>query len=160
MAGISAGLYTPRAMLRNLALGAIFFCAASAAQAREDVRFWHALTGTQAAEIDRLAARFNAAQKEYRVLPSYKGALEVTFARALAIRRTAAAPHIVQIHESLTDDLIAEQLVLPLWQVMDNAKPPFEAAPFPAQASAFSVTHSHLPTTPYTTATPHLYTSL
>src|SRR5882672_2415981 len=138
MAGISGGLYTPRAMLRNFGLAAIFFCTASMAHAMEDVRFWHALTGAQAVEIDRLAARFNAAQKEYRVLPSYKGSLEVTFARALAVRRTAAAPHIVQIHESLTDDLVAEHLVVPLWQVMADARQRFDAALFPALASAFS----------------------
>ncbi len=144
-------------MLRNLAIGTLFFCAASAAQSREEVRFWHALTGPQAAEIERLAARFNASQKEYRVLPSYKGTLELTFARALAAKRTAAAPHIVQIHEALTDDLIAEQLVLPLWQVMADARQSFDAELFPAVASAFSDSHDRLLALPFTSATPLMY---
>ena len=132
-------------MLRKLALGtALFcatsgtflFCAASSAPSREDVRFWHALRGPQAAAIERLAARFNASQKEYRVRPVYKGALEATFAQALAARRGKGAPHIVQIHESLTDDLIAEHLVVPLWQAMADARQPFDAALFPAVSSA------------------------
>src|ERR1700704_1449838 len=132
MAAIARELYTPRAMLRKLALGTLLFCAASSALPREDVRFWHALSGPQAAAIERLSARFNTSQKEYRVRPSYKGALEVTFALALAARHGAAAPHIVQIHESLTDDLIAEHLVVPLWQAMADARQPFDAALFPA----------------------------
>src|SRR5258708_26199892 len=142
MAGIAGGLYTPRAMLRNLAIGTLFFCAASAAQSTEEVRFWHALTGPQAAEIERLAARFNESQTDYRVLPSYKGSLEVTFARALAAKRTAAAPHIVQIHSSLTHDLSTHQLLVPLSQVMANANQPFDAALFPPLASAFSHPHA------------------
>jgi sn-glycerol 3-phosphate transport system substrate-binding protein len=157
MAGIAAGLYTPRAMLRNFTLGALLFCAASSAQTKEEVRFWHALTGPQSAAIERLAARFNAGQKEYRVVPSYKGALEVTFARALAARRGAAAPHIVQIHESLTDDLIAEHLVVPLWQAMADARQPFDAALFPAVASAFSDEGGRLLALPFASATPVLY---
>jgi len=99
--------------------------AAAPCQAREDVRFWHSMTGAQAQEIERVVARFNAAQREYRVVPSYRGPLEVAFARALAARRTAAAPHIVQVHEALTDDLIAEQLVVPLWRVLADAGQPF-----------------------------------
>lgn len=144
-------------MLRNLALGTFLFCAASSAQAREDVRFWHALSGPQAAAIERLAARFNAAQQEYRVRPSYKGTLEVTFASALAAKRSAAAPHIVQIHESLTDDLIAEHLVVPLWQAMADARQPFDAALFPAVSSAFSDERGRLLALPFASATPVLY---
>jgi sn-glycerol 3-phosphate transport system substrate-binding protein len=144
-------------MLRNLALGTLLFCAASPALPREDVRFWHALSPPQAAAIERLAARFNAAQKEYRVLPSYEGALEVTFARALAAKRRGTAPHIVQIHESLTDDLIAEHLVVPLWQAMADARQPFDAVPFPAVSSAFSDERGRLLALPFASATPVLY---
>jgi sn-glycerol 3-phosphate transport system substrate-binding protein len=144
-------------MLRKLALGTLLFCAASSALPREDVRFWHALSGPQAAAIERLAARFNASQKEYRVRPAYKGALEVTFALALAARHGAAAPHIVQIQESLTDDLIAERLVVPLWQVMADAKQPFDTALFPAVSSAFSDERGRLLALPFASATPVLY---
>jgi sn-glycerol 3-phosphate transport system substrate-binding protein len=144
-------------MLRKLALGTLFFCAASSAQSTEDVRFWHALNGPQAAAIQRLAARFNASQKDYRVRPVYKGGLEVTFALALAARHGKGAPHIVQIHESLTDDLIAEHLVVPLWQAMADARQRFDAALFPAVSSAFSDEHGRLLALPFASATPVLY---
>src|SRR5204863_9458656 len=119
------GLYTPRAVLRSVILGAIFFAAslaaAAAAHAREDVLLWHALQGTQAAALERLAQQFNAAQRSYRVRVTYRGPLESGFAQALALRRKAAAPHIIQIHEALTADLLAEQLIVPLWQALRAA---------------------------------------
>src|ERR1700674_2988621 len=146
MAAMAGRLYTRRAMLRNIAAALLpallpallLVCAASTALAREDVHVWHALTGAQALELEQLAARFNASQRQYRVVPSYKGPLEVAFARALATKRSASAPHILQVHEALTGDLLAEQLVMPLWQVMAGAKEPFAATLLPAVTGAFS----------------------
>ena len=131
--------------------------AAAAAHAREDVIVWHALSGPQAAALARLAQRFNAAQKQYRVLASARGGLEATFAQALALRRKRGAPHIVQIHESLTDELIAEHLVVPLWQAMQAAHQPFEPHALPAVAGAFTDPQGRLLALPYTSATPLLY---
>jgi sn-glycerol 3-phosphate transport system substrate-binding protein len=144
-------------VLRSLILGAILLGAAAAAQARDDVRLWHALTGPQAAALERLAQRFNAAQKEYRVQVSYRGALEATFAQALALRRTAAAPHIVQIHESVTDDLLAEQLIVPLWQAMVVARQPFDDRVLPAVGGAFTDARGRLLALPFASTTPVLY---
>ncbi len=118
---------------------------------------WHALSGPQAAALERLAQRFNAAQKEYRVLASGRGGLEATFAQALAQRRRRGAPHIVQIHESLTDELIAERLVVPLWQAMQAARQPFDMQALPAVAGAFTDARGRLLALPYTSATPVLY---
>ena len=144
-------------MLRSLILGAIFLGAAGAAQAREEVRLWHALSGSQATALERLAQRFNAAQKEYRVQVSYRGALEATFAQALALRRNAAAPHIVQIHESITDDLVAEQLIVPLWQAMVVARQSFDGRVVRAVGGAFTDARGRLLALPYASTTPVLY---
>ncbi|HXI36852.1 MAG TPA: extracellular solute-binding protein [Burkholderiales bacterium] len=151
-------------MLHRVILRALFLAScvaalatAASARAREDVVVWHALSGPQAAAFQRLAQRFNAAQKEYRVLASARGGLETTFAQALALRRKRGAPHIVQIHESLTDELIAEHLVVPLWQAMQAAKQPFELHALPAVAGAFTDARGRLLALPYTSATPVLY---
>jgi len=86
-------------------------------------------------------------------VPSYRGTLEAAFARALAARRTAAAPHIVQVHEALTDDLIREQLVVPLWRVLADAKEPFAATLLPTVAGVFSDERDRLLALPFTSAT-------
>jgi sn-glycerol 3-phosphate transport system substrate-binding protein len=144
-------------MLRCIALVLGFFCAASCAVAREEVRFWHSLAGTQAKAMERLAARFNASQPQYRVLPSYRGTLEATFARALAAKRSAGAPHVVQIHESLTEDLVAERLIVPLWQVMRDARQPLGEGLLPVVAGAFSDARGRLLALPFTSETPVLF---
>src|SRR3954467_12562800 len=135
MAAMAGGLYTRRAVLRSLSFVAILFAvgvtAAAAVHARDNVLVWHALSGPQATALERLAQRFNAQQKDYRVRVTRHSAPETMFAQALALRRTRAAPHIVQIHESLTDDLIAERLVVPLWQAMAAAKDPFSRGRVP-----------------------------
>src|SRR3954453_8109871 len=157
MAAMGGGLYTRRAVLRSLMFVAILLAvgltAAAAAHARDNVLVWHALSGPQAASLERLAQRFNAQQKDYRVRVTRHSALEAMFAQALALRRTRAAPHIVQIHESLTDDLIAERLVVPLWQAMAAAKQPFTLEALPAVAGTFTDERGRLLALPYSSAT-------
>ena len=60
-------------MLR-IALAALTLvcCTASAA----DIRVWHSMSGVRGAEFDRLVARFNASQKQFRVVATYKGAYD------------------------------------------------------------------------------------
>src|SRR3954464_5345621 len=164
MAAMGGGLYTRRAVLRSLTFVAILLAVsvtagltAAAAHARDNVLVWHALSGPQATALERLAQRFNAQQKDYRVRVTRHSALEAMFAQALALRRTRAAPHIVQIHESLTDDLIAERLVVPLWQAMAAAKQPFTLEALPAVAGAFTDARGRLLALPYSSATPVLY---
>jgi sn-glycerol 3-phosphate transport system substrate-binding protein len=96
-------------------------------------------------------------QKAYRVRVSFRGALEPAFAQALALRRTSAAPHIIQVHEALTNDLLAEQLVVPLWQAMKSAQQPFDAALLPTVAGVFTDERGRLLALPYASATPVLY---
>jgi sn-glycerol 3-phosphate transport system substrate-binding protein len=161
MAAMARGLYTPRAVLRSLTIGAIVLAvgaaASAAAHAREEVRLWHALSGQQGAALERLARRFNAGQKDYLVRVVRHGALDAMFAQALALRRKKSAPHIVQIHESLTGDLLSEQLVVPLWQAMKAAKQPFDIHALPAVAGVFTDERGRLLALPYTSATPVLY---
>src|SRR5438477_12721613 len=96
-----------------------FLCAASIAQAAQDVRLWHAMSGAPAIELEKLAAQFNASQSEYRVVPANKGSYEETLAAALAAHKGASGPHIVQVNEVGTGDMLAaKDAVRPLWQVM------------------------------------------
>lgn len=144
-------------MLRNFAVVVLACCAAASAQAREEVRFWHSMTGPQAAELERLTARFNAEQSAYRVVSAYKGPLDSSFAQALAAKKAGAAPHIVQVREALTDELMAEHIVLPLWQVMADAGERFDAELLPAVTGAFLDGEHRLLALPLAAATPVLY---
>ena len=89
-----------------------------------DIRVWHAMSGAQGAAFDRIVARFNASQAQFRVVPTYKGAFDEAAVEAVTARRTPRAPHIVQASE-LGGAYLLEQkeVVRPLWQLMKGEAP-------------------------------------
>ena len=68
-------------LLRTLVLAALGFTAAASAQAQTELQWWHAMTGGNNDVIVRLAEEFNGAQKDYRVVPVYKGSYSDTHER-------------------------------------------------------------------------------
>ena len=106
-------------MLR-IALAALTLvcCTASAAE----IRVWHSMNGVRGAEFDRLVARFNAAQKQFRVVATYKGAYDEAVVEATTARRTPRAPHLVQASELGAAYLLEQKdLARPLWQVVGES---------------------------------------
>ena len=71
------------------------------------VVWWHAMTGVNADEINRLARAFNESQAEAEVLPIYKGGYADTLTAAIAAWRADQAPHLVQIFEVGTGSMLA-----------------------------------------------------
>jgi sn-glycerol 3-phosphate transport system substrate-binding protein len=133
-------------------------CAASPACAAIEIRLWHSMSGLRGQELEQLAARFNASQSKYRVAPRYKGTEEQTLALALGSRRSIWGPHIVQIYEAGTADVMAqEHAVRPLWQVMADVAQPFDSDYLPAVAGSFSDAQGRLIALPFNVSTPVLY---
>ena len=102
-------------MLRIALLAlSLICCAASAAE----LRVWHSMSGVRGAEFERLVARFNASQKKFRVVATYKGAYDEAVVEAYTGRRAPRAPHLVQASE-LGGAFLLEQkdMARPLWQV-------------------------------------------
>jgi sn-glycerol 3-phosphate transport system substrate-binding protein len=71
------------------------------------VVWWHAMTGVNADEINRLARAFSNGQSEVEVLPIYKGGYADTLTAAIAAWRADQAPHLVQIFEVGTGSMLA-----------------------------------------------------
>jgi sn-glycerol 3-phosphate transport system substrate-binding protein len=150
-----------RTFARAVAAATMLLCAASpvaSAAAAQEIRLWHAMSGASGAELEALTARFNASQSEFRVVPAYKGPYDQTLAAALAARKQPAGPHIVQVYEVGTADIMSvKDAVRPLWQVMDEAGVAAESKFVPAVAGYFSDTHGRLLALPFNTSTPVLF---
>ncbi len=145
-------------MLRHLFLAFFFSCAASPAPAAQEIRLWHAMSGAPGSELGRLVAQFNASQPDYQVVSSYKGSSDETLAAALSSGKSPSGPHIVQVSEAGTADLMAQKdAVRPLWQVMAESGHPLEAKYVPAVAGYFSDARGRLLALPFNTVTPVLY---
>lgn len=130
---------------------------AGAAPARQDVRIWHSLTGLAQVYLEVLAARYNAAQAQARVVAVYKGSDDETLAAALAARREGRAPHIVLVDESAAADVLERRAVRPLWQALQESGERLETRVAPAVAGYFSDAQGRLLALPFSTSTPVLY---
>jgi sn-glycerol 3-phosphate transport system substrate-binding protein len=146
------------AILGRMLAACVLACASLPALAQWEIRLWHAMGGAQGAELERIAGRFNAAQREYRVVLAYKGSYEETLA-ALAIRGNAAAPppHVVHVHETGTAGMLARRgLVMPLWQILEDAGVRLDGYLPPVEAP-FADGDGRLLALPIGAATPVLY---
>lgn len=146
-------------MLR-IAAFVLAVCSAAPATAGE-IRVWHSMSGVRGAEFERLAARFNAAQREHRVSAIYKGSYDEAAVEAISARGTRdfarRAPHIVQASE-LGGAYLREQrnAVRPLWQVFTEAGVMLGDAPL-GGADELSDSDGRLLALPVGRATPVLY---
>src|SRR6202008_2618734 len=89
-----------------LAAGAMLFAAERAA-AQTEIQWWHAMTGANNNVIVELAEAYNATQKDFKVVPTYKGGYPDTLNAGIAAFRAGQAPHILQVFEVGTGTMMA-----------------------------------------------------
>lgn len=129
------------------------------AAAAKQIQFWHAMSGARGAQLDTLVARFNAAQKDVRVVATYKGPYDSVERALFAAYRAKRTPHLVQIFEVGTADMIAARdLIKPMWRLMVDAGSPLKHDAFvPAVSAYFSDRRGRLLALPFNMSTPVLY---
>ena len=102
----------PTALATTLAL-------ATPAHAQTELQWWHAMTGGNNDIVNKLADEFNASQKDYKVVPTYKGSYPDTMNAGIAAFRAGNAPHIMQVFEVGTGTMMcATGAVKPVYQLM------------------------------------------
>jgi sn-glycerol 3-phosphate transport system substrate-binding protein len=119
---------------RGFMLGAataIALAAATPAYAQIELQWWHAMTGANNDVIVKLATEFNDAQKEYKVVPTYKGSYPDTMNAGIAAFRAGNAPHIMQVFEVGTATMMAATgAVKPVHVLMKEAGEKFDPAAY------------------------------
>jgi sn-glycerol 3-phosphate transport system substrate-binding protein len=115
---------------RGFMLGAataIALAAATPAYAQIELQWWHAMTGGNNEVIVKLANEFNESQKEYKVVPTYKGSYPDTMNAGIAAFRAGNAPHIMQVFEVGTATMMAATgAVKPVHVLMKEAGEKFD----------------------------------
>ena len=105
-------------------LGAL---AAGSAQAETEIHWWHSMGGALGEKVNEMAAKFNASQKDYKVVPVYKGQYPESMTAAIAAFRAGNAPHILQVFEVGTATMMAAKgAIVPVAKVMADAGEPFD----------------------------------
>jgi len=135
--------------------------AAGSASAQTEIQFWHSMGGALGEKVNELAGKFNASQKDYRVVPVYKGQYPESMTAAIAAFRAGNAPHILQVFEVGTATMMAAKgAVLPVAKVMGDAGEPFDPKAYlPTVAGYYTDLKGNMLSFPFNSSTALFYTN-
>ena len=96
-------------------------------RAQVEIQWWHSMGGSLGETLSALAHRFNTSQKEYKVVPTFKGSYPESMTAAIAAFRAGSAPHLLQVFEVGTATMMAAKgAVKPIYVLMKEAGEPFD----------------------------------
>ena len=97
------------------------------AQAQIEITWWHSMGGALGEALNGVANKFNASQKDYKVVPTFKGSYPESMTAAIAAFRAGSAPHLLQVFEVGTATMMAAKgAVKPVYVLMKEAGEPFD----------------------------------
>ena len=97
------------------------------AHAQTEIQWWHSMTSGLNDWVVDLANDFNASQKDYKIVPTYKGQYSESMTAAIAAFRAGNAPHILQVFEVGTATMMASKgAIVPVGKVLADAGQKFD----------------------------------
>ncbi len=94
---------------------------AAPVSAATDIQFWHAMGGRLGEVVEEIAAKYNASQEEYNLVPTYKGGYEDTMTAGIAAFRAQQQPNIIQIFDAGAATIInAKGATVPVAELMSD----------------------------------------
>jgi sn-glycerol 3-phosphate transport system substrate-binding protein len=140
----------------TLMLGAL---AAAPVQAQTEIQWWHAMGGALGEWVNDLAKDYNASQKNYKVVPIFKGSYDEAMTAAVAAFRAGNAPHILQVFEVGTATMMASKgAIVPVADVMKRAGVKFDPAAYvPAVAGYYTAPNGEMLSFPFNSSTTVLH---
>jgi sn-glycerol 3-phosphate transport system substrate-binding protein len=129
------------------------------AQAQTEIHWWHSMGGALGEKVNELASKFNASQKDYKVMPVYKGQYPESMTAAIAAFRAGNAPHILQVFEVGTATMMAARgAIVPVAKVMADAGEPFDAKAYlPTVAGYYTDLKGNMLSFPFNSSTALFY---
>jgi len=135
---------------------------ASPALAVTEIQWWHAMTGANNDVIVKLATDFNAAQGDYKVVPTYKGNYADTMNAGIAAFRAGNAPHIMQVFEVGTATMMAATgAVKPVYKLMAETGEKFDPKVYlPAITGYYSTSKGEMLSFPFNSSSTVMWINL
>ncbi len=133
--------------------------AGSQAHAVVEIQWWHSMTGALGDRVNDFANGFNASQKDYKVVPVFKGSYPESLAAAIAAYRAKNPPHIVQVFEVGTATMMsAKGAIVPIQQMMKEAGEKFDPKSYiGAVAGYYTTTKGEMLSFPFNSSTTVFY---
>ena len=148
-------------MLRKSVLAAVLAAGAFAqpALAQTEVQWWHSMSGALGDWVNGLAQGFNDSQKQCKVVPTYKGAYDVSMTAAIAAHRAGNSPHILQVFEVGTATMMnAKGAVVPVTEVLNKGGYKFDPKIYvPAVTGYYTAPNGQMMSYPLNSSTTVFY---
>jgi sn-glycerol 3-phosphate transport system substrate-binding protein len=140
------------ALAAALALGSVV---ATPAWAQTEIQWWHSMGGALGEWVNDLAKDFNASQKDYKVVPTFKGSYDESMTAAIAAFRAGNAPHVLQVFEVGTATMMASKgAIVPVGEVMKKAGVTFDPGAYvPAVAGYYTAPNGQMLSFPFNSST-------
>ncbi|EGJ10064.1 sn-glycerol-3-phosphate ABC transporter substrate-binding protein UgpB [Rubrivivax benzoatilyticus] len=125
------------------------------AQAQVEIQWWHSMGGALGEWVNDLAKDFNAQQKDYKIVPVFKGTYDESMTAAIAAFRAGNAPHILQVFEVGTATMMASKgAVKPVAQLMTEAGVKFDPTRYiSAVAGYYTAPNGQMMSLPFNSST-------
>jgi sn-glycerol 3-phosphate transport system substrate-binding protein len=143
--------------LKHLAISAAIGLAIHLpAQAQIEIQWWHSMGGALGEWVNDLAKEFNESQREYRIVPTFKGSYDESMTAAIAAFRAGNAPHILQVFEVGTATMMASKgAIVPVGKVMQEGGVNFDPNAYvPAVAAYYTAPNGQMLSFPFNSSTP------
>ncbi len=129
------------------------------AQAQTEIQWWHSMGGALGEALNGLADKFNASQKDYKIVATFKGSYPESMTAAIAAFRAGSAPHMLQVFEVGTATMMAAKgAIVPMAKVMADAKEPFEPKAYlPAVTGYYTDQNGNMLSFPFNSSTVMFY---
>jgi len=142
-----------------LALAASALAAPLTSSAQTEIQWWHSMTAVNGEVVNDLAKNFNASQKNYKIVPTFKGNYDESFTAAVAAFRAGNAPHILQVFEVGTATMMASKgVTVPVGKVMKDSGEKFDPKAYvSAVAGYYTAPNGEMLSFPFNSSTTVFY---
>ena len=142
-----------------LAAGALLGLASNPVHAQVEIQWWHSMGGALGEWVGDLARDFNATQKDYKVIPVFKGSYDESYAAAVAALRAGSPPHVLQVFEVGTATMMhSKGAIVPVSKVMKDAGLKWDPKAYvPAVAGYYTAPNGDMMSLPFNSSTTVLH---
>ena len=129
------------------------------AHAQTEIQWWHSMSGPLGEWVNDLAKQYNASQKDFKVVPTYKGQYDESMTAAIAAFRTGNAPDILQVFEVGTATMMASKgAIKPVGEVMTSGGAKFDPSVYvPAVSGYYTAPNGQMLSFPFNSSTTIFY---
>ena len=133
--------------------------AAGSASAATEIQWWHSMSGVTNEWVNDLARQFNDSQKDYKIVPTFKGTYDESMTAAIAAFRSGNAPDVLQVFEVGTATMMAAKgATVPVAKIMADAGVKFDPKSYiPAVASYYTAPNGQMLSFPFNSSTTVLF---